>query len=139
MEIARGRDRGSKASQPEPGWFFGFLRIGKKKRFAITAFRCPNCGRGWSCQQRSECTEQNDHAAEVHVAMADGSVRFLRTGNRSPEELQKLLQIGGFKEDAIGESEQPSTGSTSPWPCSWHRWYVARRGGEGPMACHDEG
>ena len=33
---------------------------------------------------------------------ADGSVRFLRTGNRSPEELRRILQIGGFTEEEIG-------------------------------------
>ena len=40
--------------------------------------------------------------AGVYVAMADGSVGFLRTGNRSTEDLRKVLQIGGYKEEARG-------------------------------------
>ena len=51
--------------------------------------------------RREEFFFTYDHAAGVNVAMADGSVRFLRTGNRSPEDLRKLLQIGGFKEEEI--------------------------------------
>ena len=31
----------------------------------------------------------------VNVAMADGSVHFLRTGCLSTEDLRKMLQIGG--------------------------------------------
>jgi prepilin-type processing-associated H-X9-DG protein len=44
-----------------------------------------------------------DYRAGVNVAMADGSVRFLRIGNRSIDDLRKLLQIGGFKEEEIGD------------------------------------
>ena len=40
-----------------------------------------------------------DYGACIHVAMADGRVQLLRLGNRSPEELRKLLQIGGCKEE----------------------------------------
>jgi hypothetical protein len=38
----------------------------------------------------------------VHVATVDGKVHFLRTGNRSPEELRRVLQIGGFTEEEMG-------------------------------------
>ena len=49
--------------------------------------------------RREEFFFTYDYVAGVHVAMADGSVRFLRIGNRSPEDLRKMLQIGGFKEE----------------------------------------
>ena len=62
---------------------------GKSPALALTS----NHGR------REEFFFTYDHGSGVHVAMADGSVRFLRTGNRSTEELRKLLQIGGFKEE----------------------------------------
>jgi prepilin-type processing-associated H-X9-DG protein len=44
-----------------------------------------------------------DHDFGVNVAMADGSVRFLWLGNRSPEDLRKLFQIGGLKDEELGE------------------------------------
>ncbi len=60
-----------------------------------------------------------DHAAGVHVAMADGSVRSLRIGNRSPEELRKLLQVGGFKEEEFGDPERrlnwPNIAALTVW------------------------
>ena len=52
--------------------------------------------------RREEFFFTYDYVSGVNVAMADGSVRFLRTGNRSPEDLRKILQIGGFKEEEIG-------------------------------------
>ncbi len=52
--------------------------------------------------QRKEFFFIYDHVAGVHVAMADGSIRFLRIGNRSPEDLLKVLQIGGYKEKDSG-------------------------------------
>ena len=42
-----------------------------------------------------------DHASGVNVAMADGSVLFLRTGNLSPDELRKILEIGGCTDEVI--------------------------------------
>jgi hypothetical protein len=55
--------------------------------------------------RREEFFFTNDHAAEVHVAMADGSVQTLRIGNRSPDDLRKLLQVGGFREEEFGVPE----------------------------------
>ena len=52
--------------------------------------------------RREEFFFTYDYVSGVNVAMADGSVRFLRTGNRSPEELRRILQIGGFTEEEIG-------------------------------------
>ena len=46
-----------------------------------------------------------DYGACIHVAMVDGHVQLLRLGNRSPEELRKLLQIGGCKEESLGSPE----------------------------------
>jgi prepilin-type processing-associated H-X9-DG protein len=66
---------------------------GKSLALALTS----NHGR------REEFFFTYDHATGVHVAMADGSVRFLRIGNRSIDDLRKLLQIGGFKEEEIGD------------------------------------
>ena len=42
-----------------------------------------------------------DHASGVNVAMADGSVHYLRPGSLSAEDLRKLLQIGGCKEEEL--------------------------------------
>lgn len=55
--------------------------------------------------RREEFFFAYDYVSGVHVAMADGSVRFLRTGNRSPEDLLKVLQIGGYKEEDSGSYE----------------------------------
>ena len=52
--------------------------------------------------RREEFFFTYDYGPGINVAMADGSVRFLRTDNRSPEDLRKILQIGGFKEEEIG-------------------------------------
>jgi hypothetical protein len=43
-----------------------------------------------------------DRASGVNVALADGRVRYLWLGNRSIEDLRKLLQIGGFREEESG-------------------------------------
>ena len=40
-------------------------------------------------------------ASGVNVAMADGSVQFLRTDNLSPDELRKILQIGGLTDEVM--------------------------------------
>ena len=44
-----------------------------------------------------------DYDSGLNVALADGSVHFLWIGNRSPDDLQKLLRIGGFNEEENGE------------------------------------
>ena len=54
--------------------------------------------------RREEFFFTYDHVPGVHVVMADGIVRFLRTGNRSPEDLRKVLQIGGYKEEGHASS-----------------------------------
>jgi len=60
-----------------------------------------------------------DYGSCVHVAMADGSVRYLRLGHRSIEDLRKLLQIGGFKEEEFGNPVQrlnwPNIASLAVW------------------------
>ena len=48
-----------------------------------------------------------DHVPGINVAMVDGSVGYLRTGNRSPEELRKVLQIGGYTEEEMGDPNDP--------------------------------
>jgi hypothetical protein len=42
----------------------------------------------------------------VNVALADGSVCYLSLGNRPPDDLRKLLQIGGFREEEAGAPER---------------------------------
>lgn len=41
------------------------------------------------------------HAWGVNVAMADGSVHFLRTDNLSRDELRKILEIGGCTDEVM--------------------------------------
>ncbi len=53
--------------------------------------------------RRKEFFFTYDYGSGVNVAMADGSVHFLRIGNRSPDDLRKLLQIGGFKDEETGD------------------------------------
>ena len=69
--------------------------------------------------RRDEFFFTYDHAAGVHVAMADGSVQFLRVGNRSPKDLQKLLQVGGSKEEDFGDPERrlnwPNIAALAVW------------------------
>jgi prepilin-type processing-associated H-X9-DG protein len=60
-----------------------------------------------------------DYGSCVNVAMADGSVRLLRLSNRSAEELRRLLQIGGCKEEEMGEPERrvnwPNIAALAVW------------------------
>jgi type II secretory pathway pseudopilin PulG len=46
----------------------------------------------------------------VNVALADGSVSWLRTDNLSPERLRQILEIGGFTEDVIANQTGLSAG-----------------------------
>ena len=52
-----------------------------------------------------------DCGSGMNVAMADGSVRYVWLGNRSPDDLRKLLQIGGFT-----DKESEETGRRLNWP-----------------------
>ncbi len=53
------------------------------------------------------------------MALANGSVRFLRVGNRSPEDSRKLLQVGGFKEKEFGDPDRrlnwPNIAALAVW------------------------
>ena len=51
-----------------------------------------------------------DYGTGVCVAMADGSVHFLRTDSLSPEDLRKVLQIGGCKERGERTARGPGRG-----------------------------
>ena len=42
-----------------------------------------------------------DHMPVINVAMADGNVRTLPIGGRSPEELRRIFQIGGYTEEEM--------------------------------------
>jgi hypothetical protein len=52
----------------------------------------------------------------VNVAMADGTVRFLHTGNRSADDLRKILQIGGYTDAEINSDEDYLAGWRLNWP-----------------------
>jgi hypothetical protein len=52
----------------------------------------------------------------VNVAMADGTVRFLHTGNRSADDLRKILQIGGYTDAEINSDEDYLAGWRPNWP-----------------------
>jgi prepilin-type processing-associated H-X9-DG protein len=41
------------------------------------------------------------HSSGVNVAMADGSVQFLRTDNLSRDELRTILEIGGCTDEVL--------------------------------------
>ena len=60
-----------------------------------------------------------DYGSCVHVAMADGSVRYLRFRHRSIEDLRKVLHIGGFTEEEIGDPERrlnwPNIAALAVW------------------------
>ena len=53
----------------------------------------------------------------VNVVMADGTLRCLRLGSRSTDELRKLLQIGGCKEidDAERHPNWPNIAALAVW------------------------
>ena len=55
----------------------------------------------------------------INVAMADGSVRTLRLGNRSADELRKLFEIGGCTEEVLYESARrvnwPNLAALAVW------------------------
>jgi hypothetical protein len=54
--------------------------------------------------------------AGVNVAMDDGSVRFLRTGGLTREELWKKLQIGGCREEDFGPDVNSAESRRLNWP-----------------------
>jgi prepilin-type processing-associated H-X9-DG protein len=56
------------------------------------------------------------HASGVNVAMADGSMHFLRTDNLSPDELRKILEIGGCTDEVIRCQEGFYSGRHLNWP-----------------------
>ena len=65
----------------------------------------------------------SDFGLRVNVAMADGTTRTLWFGDRSAEDLRKMLEIGGCEVDetdfsgALHGPVRGSTGPTSPrWP-----------------------
>ncbi len=57
-----------------------------------------------------------DDGAGVHVAMADGSVHFLRTDCLSPEDLRQVLAVGGCKNVAGGPHVALDEGD---WRLNW--------------------
>jgi hypothetical protein len=57
-----------------------------------------------------------DYAPGICVAMADSSVRFVRTGTRSPDELRKILQIGGYNDKEISADENYEGSRRLNWP-----------------------
>jgi prepilin-type processing-associated H-X9-DG protein len=66
--------------------------------------------------QQKEFFFTYDFTAGVNVAMADGSVRFLRTRNRSAEELRKILQIGGYTDAEIRSDDNYLAAGHPNWP-----------------------
>ena len=60
-----------------------------------------------------------DYDPVVSVAMADGSVRFLRLGDRSADDLRKLLQVRGCGAEEAGEPVRrpnwPNIASLAVW------------------------
>ena len=48
--------------------------------------------------------------------MADGSVRFLRTSGRSNEDLARLFQVGGCREEDFGPLADAREGRHLNWP-----------------------
>ena len=61
--------------------------------------------------QREEFFFTYDRATGINVALADYGVRCWWLGNRSTEDLRKLLEIGGFRREESGES-----GRRLNWP-----------------------
>ena len=57
-----------------------------------------------------------DRGPGVNVAMADGSVRFLRTSGRSNEDLARLFQVGGCREEDFGPLADAREGRHLNWP-----------------------
>jgi len=56
------------------------------------------------------------HASGVNVAMADGSVHFLRTDNLSRNELRKILEIGGCTDEVMQSQGSSYSARHSNWP-----------------------
>jgi len=69
--------------------------------------------------KREEFFFTYDRASGVNVALADGSVRYLCIGNRSIEDLRKLLRIGGLKKEESGDPERrlnwPNIAALAVW------------------------
>jgi prepilin-type processing-associated H-X9-DG protein len=58
-----------------------------------------------------------DRPCGANVAMADGSVHYLPPGSLSTEHLRKILQVGGYKEEASGSSDDSYDQGRRPnWP-----------------------
>jgi hypothetical protein len=52
----------------------------------------------------------------VNIALADGSVTFLRTDNLSPDELRDIFRIGGFTDDVIARQTDLYPSGHLNWP-----------------------
>ena len=63
----------------------------------------------------------------VNVALADGSVWYLRTDNLSAERVRQILEIGGFTDDAIASQSDLSAGKRLNWPnvAALAVWFVS--------------
>ncbi len=58
-----------------------------------------------------------DHGCGANVAMADDSMHYLPPGSLSTEHLRKILQVGGYKEEASGSgNDSYDEGRRLNWP-----------------------
>jgi hypothetical protein len=57
-----------------------------------------------------------DLVSGVGVALADGRVQWLRTDNLSPQELRKILEVGGFTDEVLNSQSDPYAGRRLNWP-----------------------
>ncbi len=57
-----------------------------------------------------------DRGPGINVVMADGGVRFLRTSGRSNQDLARLFQVGGCREEDFGPLADAPEGRRLNWP-----------------------
>ena len=65
--------------------------------------------------RRKEFFFTYEYGSGVHVAMADGSVKFLRTEGLSNEELRQKIETGSFKDSDFGYYDYYSAKSIPNW------------------------
>ena len=83
---------------------------------AVVDPRSPSLALKSSHTRRKEFFFTYEYGSGVHVAMADGTVDFLRTEGLSNEELRQKIETGSFKDSDFGYYDYDSAKPIPNWP-----------------------
>jgi hypothetical protein len=80
-------------AEPRDLWLDSPQAANKMPAMAMAAHQCGN---------KDDFLFTYEHGASVHVAMADGRVRFLKTDGLSDDDLREVLEVGACADGKIG-------------------------------------